>query len=81
MSKTKFIKFENSANNPNININEDLGIFNIQIFADKLIRNTIFKNYLLRNNKKSKHEVGDKFYILEKYKNAIGLIEKLNIYG
>ena len=77
MSKTKFIKFENSANNQNININEDLGIFNIQIFADKLIRNTIFKNYLLRNNKKSKHEVGDKFYILEKYKNAIGLIEKL----
>ena len=74
MSKTKFIKFESSQN---VNINEDLGIFNIQIFSDKLIRNTIFKNYLLRNNKKSKHEVGDKFYILEKYKNAIGQIEKL----
>ena len=74
MSKTKFVKYEN---NPNININEDLGIFNMQVFADKFIRNTIFKNYLLRNNKESKHEIGDKFYILEKYKNAIGLIEKL----
>ena len=49
----------------------------MQDFADKLIKTTIFKNDLLRNNKKNKNEVEDTFYILEKYKNALGLIEKL----
>ena len=75
ISKTKFIQFENDGN-----VNENIGLFNIQDFADKLIKTTIFKNDLLRSNKKSKrnkNEVEDTFYILEKYKNSIGIIEKL----
>ena len=72
ISKFKFIKYQD-----NININENLGMFNIQDFSEKLIKTTIFKNYLIRNNKIRKNEIEDKFYILEKYKNAIGLIEKL----
>ena len=75
ISKNKFFKCKDDVNN--INFDENFGLFNIQDFADKLIRNTIFKNYLIRNNKKLKHEIEDKFYILEKYKSAIGLIEKL----
>ena len=76
IENNKFIKFENNIN-ANVNINENIGLFNIQDFADKLIKTTIFKNYLIRNNKKIKNEMEDKFYILEKYKNALGLIEKL----
>ena len=76
ISKNKFIKFQNDIS---VNVNENLGLFNMQNFADKLIKTTIFKNYLIRNNKKVKNdnEIEDKFYILEKYKNAIGLIEKI----
>ena len=74
IEKNKFVKYDN---NINVNINENIGLFNIQDFADKLIKTTIFKNYLIRNNKKINNEIEDKFYILEKYKNAIGLIEKL----
>ena len=72
ITKIKFVQYPDNAN-----INENIGLFNIQDFADKLIKTTIFKNYLVRNNKQLKNEVEDKFYILEKYKNAIGLIEKL----
>ena len=75
ISNNKFIQNENNLNS--VNVNENIGLFNIQNFADKLIKTTIFKNYLIRNNKKIKNEMEDKFYILEKYKNAIGLIEKL----
>ena len=72
ISKIKFIKYQD-----NINIKENLGIFNIQDLAEKLIQTSSFKNYIIRNKKKIKNEIEDKFYILEKYKNAIGLIEKL----
>ena len=75
ISKNKFIQYDNNLNS--LDINENIGLFNIQNFADKLIKTTIFKNYLVRNNKNIKNEIENKFYILEKYKNCLGLIEKL----
>ena len=48
----------------------------IKIIAEKLINTTIFNKYLL-HNKKSKSFLENKFYILQKYKNIIGLIESM----
>ena len=74
-TKNKFYQFDNDRS-----INENMNLFNMEDFANKLIKTTIFKNYLMRKNKnikKEKNEIEDTFYILEKYKNSLGLIEKL----
>ena len=72
ITKNQYIKYNND-----INANENSNFFNMKDFANKLIKTTIFKNYLIRNNKKLKNEIEDKFYVLEKYKNSMILIEKL----
>ena len=69
--------------------NEELNIINkgqntknsydnniIGIIAEKLINTTIFGKYLI-HNKKSKSFLENKFYLLQKYKSIIGLIERM----
>ena len=70
--------------------NEDLNIINrleeknysndnniiIKIIAEKLINSTIFSKYLI-HNKNAKSFLENKFYVLQKYKNIIGLIERM----
>ena len=58
----------------NIKNNYDNNI--IKIIAEKLINTTIFGKYLI-HNKKSKSFLENKFYILQKYKSIIGLIERM----
>ena len=49
--------------------------------ADKLIKSTIFSKYLIEKKKKNnnvlKADLENKFYILQKYKNIIGIIERM----
>ena len=77
------LKNEESKFNEELdNINKIKNINNydndiIKIIAEKLIGTTIFSKYLLHNNKKSKTFLENKFYILQKYKNIIGLIERM----
>ena len=61
-------KYQNKNNSYDNNI--------IRIIAEKLIKTTIFSKYLI-HNKKSKTFLENKFYILQKYKNIIGLIERM----
>ena len=50
----------------------------IKIIAEKLIHTTIFNKYLTHNKKSnSKSFLENKFYILQKYKSIIGLIERM----
>ena len=48
--------------------------------AEKLIKTTIFSKYLIGHKKMKEHlkdDLENKFYILQKYKNIIGLIERM----
>ena len=63
--------------NPIINFNEKNIVGQI---AEKLIKSTIFSKYLIGNKKLKnslKVDLENKFYILQKYKNIIGLIERM----
>ena len=63
--------------NPIINFKEKSIVGQI---AEKLIKSTIFSKYLIGNKKLNnslKVDLENKFYILQKYKKIIGLIEKM----
>ena len=63
--------------NPIINFNEKSCVGQI---AEKLIKSTIFSKYLTGNKKiknSLKVDLENQFYILQKYKNIIGLIERM----
>ena len=53
----------------------------IHLMAKKMIKNSIFSKYLIKNKNKKKIIIKDdleqKFYTLQKYKDIIGLIENL----
>ena len=81
------LKKEEKKFNEELDLIENVSMFNnskeknmVGKIADKLIKTTIFNKYLV-GNKKSKNgnkaELESKFYILQKYKNIIGLIEKM----
>ena len=70
----------NSSNNSNENIINNNNSNFIQIMAKKMIKNSIFGKYLLKNKKPKKSiktDVEKKFYTLQKYKDIIGLIENI----
>ena len=72
------ISMFNSNNFNTINNNKDKSI--VQNIAEKLIKETIFWKYLIGSKKPKsplKVDLEDKFYILQKYKNIIGMIEKM----
>ena len=60
----------------NTNINKNLVVYEI---ADRLINTTIFGKYLAKHKQKQniKLDLENKFYILQKYKNIIGIIERI----
>ena len=63
--------------NPIINFSEKSIVGQI---AEKLIKSTIFSKYLIGNKKVKdslKADLENKFYILQKYKNILGLIERM----
>ena len=74
---TTTTSINNSVNgigdNPNLNL--------IHLMAKKMIKNSIFGKYLIKNKNKKKIIIKDdleqKFYTLQKYKDIIGLIENL----
>ena len=52
----------------------------VTLMAKKFMKNSIFFNYLIQNNKKKNYkniELGNKFYTLQKYKNIINIIESI----
>ena len=68
------IKEDNNDNNKGKNVNI------IYLMAKKLLKHSIFAKYLIKNKKKKniiKTDLENKFFILQKYKNIIGLIENL----
>ena len=75
------------AYNTSNNINNSISInYNtkqkslIGQIAEKLIKTTIFSKYLIGHKKMKEHlkdDLENKFYILQKYKNIIGLIERM----
>ena len=80
-------KIISRLNNEESKFNSELNIINnsqniscdnniIKTIAEKLLSTTIFNKYLI-HNKKSKTFLENKFYILQKYKNIIGLIERM----
>ena len=68
----------NSNENNDINKNNNLNI--IHLMAKKMLTNSIFGKYLIKNKKTKKiirADLENKFYTLQKYKDIIGLIEKI----
>ena len=87
LSENKKEKIISRLNHEEIKFNSDINIINntqnnsydnniIKIIAEKLLSTTMFNKYLI-HNKKSKTILENKFYILQKYKNIIGLIERM----
>ena len=61
-------------NNKNMNFNL------IHLMARKMLKNSIFNKYLIKNKNKKKilkDDLENKFHTLQKYKDIIGLIEKV----
>ena len=87
LSENNKEKIISRLNNEETKFNSELNIINnfqnnscdnniLKIIAEKLLSTTIFNKYLI-HNKKSKTFLENKFYILQKYKNIIGLIERM----
>ena len=68
----------NSNENNDINKNNNLNI--IHLMAKKMLTHSIFGKYLIKSKKTKKiirADLENKFYTLQKYKDIIGLIEKI----
>ena len=72
-----------SLNNINNNSDKDMndGCMNmLHMMAKRMLKNSIFKKYLINNKKPKKpikEDIENKFYTLQKYKNIIGMVEHL----
>ncbi len=70
-----------SVNNNNNNTDINVGCTNmLHLMAKKMLKNSIFKKYLINNKKPKKsikEDIEKKFYTLQKYKNIIGIVEHL----
>ena len=67
-----------SINNSNSGIGSKKNL--IHLMATKMLKNSVFSKYLIKNKNEKKIIKGDlehKFYTLQKYKDIIGLIENL----
>ena len=70
----------NSNSNENNDINKNSNLNIIHLMAKKMLTNSIFGKYLIKNKKTKKiirADLENKFYTLQKYKDIIGLIEKI----
>ena len=67
-----------NENNNDLNTNRNINM--VHLMAKRMIKNSIFGKYLLKNKKTKKiikADLENKFYTLQKYKDIIGLIEKI----
>ena len=82
------LKIEEEKFNEELDLIDNISMFNsnnkeksmVGQIAEKFIKTTIFSKYLIGNKKSkntNKDEIENKFYILQKYKNIIGMIEKM----
>ena len=73
---TTIISSENESNDINKNKNVNM----VYLMAKKMLKYSIFGKYLIKNKKSKKiikADLENKFYTLQKYKDIIGLIEKI----